>query len=116
MDGAARETIINATSFNPIGIALDDLSQTLYWTDNNGFVECSDTTGYNRRVLAIINGYIVYIYGIDFFRGKLYFAASNGIRSASVMQPNSTMTDFNVPTCSLFYDIKVISGERQIPG
>ena len=114
MDGAARETIINTTFSNPVAIALDDLSQTLYWTNDNGFIESSDTTGSNRRVLAISNGDI--LYGIDFFRGKLYFAASNGIRSASVMQPNSTMTDFNIPTCSIFYDIKVISGKRQIPG
>ena len=114
MDGAARETIIDKMFNNPLGIILDDLTQTLFWTDVNGFIESSDTTGSNRRLLAISYGDI--LFGIDFFRGKLYFAASNGIRSVSVMQPNSTMTEFNVPTCSIFYDIKVIFEERQIPG
>ena len=109
MDGTARMAI-HTGLVSLISIALDLSSQTLYWIDARGYIESSDTNGYQRRVLTVSGS----ANGIDFFNGNLYFTSSR-IESVSIVRPNSTLTSYGFETCASLWNIKVISADRQIP-
>ena len=114
MDGTRRNIIINSTTFSePTGITLDYSTQTLYWTNTHGVIECSDVNGSNRRVLVSATGYG---YAIEFFRGNLYLMHSQRIDSISIMRPTSTLVRYAFPSCQAIFDIKVISEEQQLLG
>ena len=113
MDGTTRIAIHTTNLAGPTAITLDYSTQTLYWADNQlGRIESSNVDGSGRRLLVSNIGIT---YGIDFFRGNLYFTSS-GIRSFSVISVNPTQISYGVSTCGTEYDIKVISEERQMHG
>lgn len=116
MDGTSRTTLHNTGLQWPNGLTLDLASQTLYWVDA-GFdrIESSNSNGTNRRVLT--TSYIFHPFGIDIFRGRLYWTdwQTNAVLSASVAQPTSV----GVVISNLIFDpmgVKVISTEKQPAG
>lgn len=111
MDGTRRNIIINSTTFGvPTGITLDYSTQTLYWTNTDRGIECSNVNGSNRRVLVSATSYG---YAIEFFRGNLYLTYNQIVHSISIMRPNSSMASYAFRSCQQIFDIKVISEEQQ---
>lgn len=89
MDGTGR-TALHTTNLNaPYALAIDYITQTLYWADYNlNKLESSITDGSNRRLL---NSNLRDPYAMTFFAGKLYWTdwSFNGIFSTLSNNPSS---------------------------
>ncbi|XP_078701573.1 prolow-density lipoprotein receptor-related protein 1-like isoform X3 [Branchiostoma floridae x Branchiostoma belcheri] len=72
MDGTNRSQIVTSKIVLPHGIALDIVTQTLYWVDAYlNYIESVDYNGQNRRTIA--QGPMVeHLYGITVFERYLY--------------------------------------------
>jgi hypothetical protein len=120
LSGANRTVIHNTSLVWPSALALDILTQTLYWADSNlDKVEKSNVDGTNRVILTQLG--VVHPFGIVFANDTLYFTdrsdstirylnASGGIvRSlhSSTVYSNSTI-----------FGIQIVGPERQnlMPG
>ena len=109
MDGTGR-MLIHTFNVTVTDIALDDSTQTLYWTSNNNIIESSDIEGSNRRVIDSS----IYGQSVDFLGDNLYVMYYGSLIAIPTVMPNDTQMYYDYfSSCGGNRDIKVVSKERQ---
>lgn len=88
MDGTSRSIVHNISVASPVSLALDPVTQTLYWIDD-GRIESSSVDGSNRRMLLFRPSILSDTFGMAVFKGTIYWTerAKRTIYSTSVSNP-----------------------------
>ena len=88
MDGTERTVIVSENLNNPLSIALDYSTQTLYWIDSPGVLESASTDGSNRQTLDSSQMYLINTVGMAYHSNVLFWTErqDNGIYSAPVSE------------------------------
>ena len=86
MDGTERTVIVSEGLTNPLSIALDYSTQTLYWIDVPGKLGSSSFSGSNQQTLLVSPTQLFNTVGMVYYSNVLFWTErqDNGIYSAPV--------------------------------